>query len=142
MNEYLFREIEIGMEASFEREITLEMENSFRMLCGDENPLHQDDCFAKQISNGKYKCHVAFGMLTASLYSTMAGMYLPGKYSLIHSFDELAFLRPVFIGDVLTVIGKVNDKDESLNLIRLKVVIRNQDDKVVSRAKMKVLVMK
>ncbi len=47
-------------------------------------------------SGGKFKEHITFGMLTASLYSTFAGMYIPGEYSLIHSFDELSFLQPVF----------------------------------------------
>lgn len=142
MNEYTFDEIEVGQVASFQREITLEMENMFREISGDENPLHKDDDFAKEMGNGKYDSHVAFGMLTASMYSTIAGMYLPGKYSLIHSFEELSFLKPVFVGDVLTVTGEVIDKNEMLKLIRLKVEIKNQDNKKVSRAKMKVLVMK
>lgn len=142
MNEYTFDEIEVGQTASFQKEITVEMENMFREISGDENPLHKDDAFASEISGGKYTSHVAFGMLTASLYSTIAGMYLPGKYSLIHSFEELSFLKPVFAGDVLTVTGEVIDKNEMLKLIRLKVEIKNQDNKKVSRAKMKVLVMK
>ncbi len=142
MNDYRFSDIEIGMEASFSKNVTIEMENSFRELSGDENPLHKDDEFAKDISDGKFQSHAAFGMLTASLYSTMAGMYLPGKYSLIHSFNELSFLNPVFVGDELTVTGQVVDKVDDLRLIVLKVSIRNQEKKVVSRAKMKVLVMK
>ncbi len=142
MNDYRFSDIEIGMEASFSKNVTIEMENSFRELSGDENPLHKDDDFAKDISAGKFQSHAAFGMLTASLYSTMAGMYLPGKYSLIHSFNELSFLNPVFVGDELTVTGQVVDKVDDLRLIVLKVSIRNQEKKVVSRAKMKVLVMK
>lgn len=142
MNEYTLADIPVGLEASFEREITQEMEKSFRLLSGDENPLHKDDAFAREVSNGKFKQHAVFGMLTASLYSTLAGMYLPGKYSLIHSFDELSFVKPVFAGDILTVAGCVTDKDDTLGLIRLKVAIRNQDHVLVSRAKMKVLVMK
>ena len=142
MNDYRFSDIEVGMEASFSKTVTIEMENSFRELSGDENPLHKDDEFAKDISDGKFQSHAAFGMLTASLYSTMAGMYLPGKFSLIHSFNELSFLNPVFVGDDLTVTGKVVDKVDDLRLIVLKVSIRNQEKKVVSRAKMKVLVMK
>lgn len=142
MNEYKLCDIEIGMEVSFNKTVTIEMENSFREISGDENPLHKDDEFAKEISDGKFRSHVAFGMLTASLYSTMAGMYLPGKFSLIHSFDDLSFLNPVFVGDNLTVTGKVVDKVDDLRLIVLKVSIRNQEKKVVSRAKMKVLVMK
>ena len=142
MNEYELSQIEVGMQASFGKIITKEMEDSFRVISGDDNPLHRDDNFAVDISNGKFKSHAAFGMLTASLYSTMAGMYLPGKYSLIHSFDELSFMNPVFVGDELMVQGTVTDKNEDLKLIMLKVVIKNQDKKIVSRAKMKVLVMK
>lgn len=142
MNEYIISEIEVGMRASFTRKITKEMEDGFRSISGDENPLHQDDEFAREISDGRYLHHAVFGMLTASLYSTIAGMYLPGKYSLIHSFEELSFLKPVFVDDELTVEGEVIGKDEELRLIRLKVTIRNQNNKLVSRAKMKVLVMK
>ena len=142
MNEYTIEEIQVGMSASFKKLITKEMEDSFRGITGDENPLHKEDDFALEISGGNFKGHVAFGMLTASFYSTVAGMYLPGKYSLIHSFDEISFMKPVFVGDELTVNAEVIDKDEALKMIRLKIIIKNQDNKKVSRAKMKVLVMK
>ncbi|MFT2536397.1 MaoC/PaaZ C-terminal domain-containing protein, partial [Escherichia coli] len=81
---------------------------------------------------GKFPGHVTFGMLTASFYSTLAGMYLPGKYSLIHSFEELSFLKPVFAGDLLTVVGEVFEKEEAFGLIRIKAVIRNQYGNIVS----------
>ncbi len=141
MREYNFADIEIGLQESFSREITSEMENKFRQISGDENPLHMDDSFAYEISGGKYSNHVTFGMLTASLYSTLAGMYLPGKYSLIHSLENLSFQHPVFTGDKLTVEGKVVDKDESLHLLRIKAVIKNQNNRTVSKAMMKVMVM-
>lgn len=142
MNEYTICDINIGMKASFERTITKAMEDSFREITGDVNPLHLDDSFASEVSDGKFQQHVSFGMLTASFYSVVAGIYLPGKYSLIHSFDELSFMKPVFCGDVLTVDAEVVDKDEALKLIKLKIIIRNQNNVKVSKAKMKVLVMK
>ena len=142
MNEYTLEQIYIGMEESFRKKISVEMENTFRELTGDYNPLHMDDGFAADVKNRKFKSHVTFGMLTASFYSVMAGMYLPGKYSLIHSFDEISFTNPVYAGDELEVSGKVVDKNEELGLIVLKVRIINQDKKIVSKARMKVLVMK
>ena len=142
MNEFIFSDIEVGMSASFKKKVTPEMENVFREISGDQNPLHQDDEFAKEVSNGKYSSHVCFGMLTASLYSTLAGVYIPGKYSLIHSFDELSFIKPVFIGDDLCVGGVVSDMDAGLHLIKVKAQIRNQNKELVSRAKMKILVLK
>ena len=142
MREYTFDEIEVGLTESFSTKITPEMEDMFRKITGDENPLHKDDAYAKEVSNGKYGSHVAFGMLTASLYSTIAGMYLPGKYSLIHSLEKVDFKKPVFCGDELTVTGTVKEKHDDLKLIVLDVIIRNQDNKVVSKAGMKVLVQK
>lgn len=141
MNEYRLADIYVGQKESFSRKITTEMEDAFREITGDNNPLHRDDKFAMEIGNKKFKGHAAFGMLTASFYSTFAGMYMPGRYSLIHSFDELSFLKPVYTGDVLNVEGEVIDKDEALRLIRVKLVIKNQENKIVSRAKMKILVL-
>ena len=139
MNTYTFAEIQEGMTETFTKEITNKMEEMFREISGDENPLHKDDDFALQI--GGYKQHVAFGMLTASLYSTVAGVYLPGKYSLIHSL-EIKFMKPVFAGDVLTVSATVAKKQEAMKLLHLKVQIVNQDNVCVSKADMKVMVLK
>jgi len=139
LNEYRHRDIEVGMTESFSKQITAEMENGFRILSGDYNPLHSDDEFAREV--GKMDKHVVFGMLTASLYSTLAGMYLPGKYSLIHSFEKLSFQNPVYVDDVLNVTGKVIDTDEALRLIVVSAVIRNQNDKIVSKARIKILVL-
>lgn len=142
MREYTYSDIQIGQSESFTKKITLDMENKFREISGDVNPLHYDDEYAVNISNQKFPKHVSFGMLTASLYSTVTGVYLPGKYCLIHSFDELSFINPVFVDDILTVEAKVTDKNDVLNLIHLKISIKNQNNKLVSKAKMKIIVLK
>lgn len=142
MNEYTLKEIEIGTKAFFQKEVTAEMEEAFRRMTGDVNPMHQNDGYASEIWEGRYDRHVVFGMLTASLYSTLAGVYLPGKYSLIHSIEELQFRAPVFVGDELRVSGKVAGKEEQLGLIIVKAEINNQYGKCVSKAKMKILVLR
>lgn len=140
MNSYLFDEISIGQTESFSRQITLREEDLFREITGDLNPLHRDDAYAKEIGNGKFKSHVTFGMLTASLLSTMAGMLLPGEYSLIHSIDNISFKKPVYAGDTLTVTGTVTEKQSDLRLIIVSVRITNQEKKLVTKAEMKILV--
>ena len=69
-------------------------------------------------------------------------MYLPGKYSLIHSFEGLSFIQPVYVGDTLHIRGEVIEKEESLQVIRVKASIRNQEGELVSKARMKILVMR
>ena len=117
MNRYTFDEIEIGMEDGFAVTITEEMMESFRSLTGDVNPLHCDDGFAKEKGfDGK----VAYGMLTASFLSTMAGVYLPGERSLIQSV-EVKFSKPVFPDDTISFSGKVSEKNETFQFLTLKV---------------------
>lgn len=140
MNEYKFADMAIGMSAKFTKRITAEMEDLFRKITGDENPLHWDDGYAASAGNGGFQGHVTFGMLTASLYSTLAGMYLPGKYSLIHSV-ELGFQKPVYADDVLTVEGTVTGIQPELKLLTVKCRITNQNGQCVSKANMKVLVL-
>ena len=81
-----------------------------------------------------------FGMLSAAFLSTLAGMYLPGKYSLIHSVENLSFLKPVHSGDVLNVKGVVTDIYEELRMIKVGVTM-SRPDEVVLKAKMKILVL-
>lgn len=141
MNEYRYEDLKIGQTESFEIQVTEDMEERFRELTGDINPLHRDDSFARDIGEGKFKGHVTFGMLTASFYSTLAGVYLPGKNSLIHSLD-IKFQKPVYAGDKLVVCGEVVDKQDGLKLIQVKAVIKNERNESVSRAAIKILVLK
>lgn len=136
MNNYSFDEIQIGMKESFSVNITEEMRDKFRDITGDTNPLHNDPEYAKSMGNDE--C-VAFGMLTASFLSTLAGVYLPGKKSLIQSLD-INFRKPVYIGDTLTVTGEVSEKNDTFNLFDMKVTITNQDGLKVVKGNMRVAV--
>ena len=141
MNEYQFDDLQPGMTESFSHVVTTAQEESFREMTGDLNPLHQDDAFAVEVGDGKFKRHVTFGMLTAALYSTLAGMYLPGKYSLIHSL-EIKFTKPVYAGDTLVVTGTVSGMQRELKLLEIRAKIDNQEGQCVSKARIKVLVLK
>lgn len=141
MNEYSFQELHYGQSESFCVTVTKDLEDCFRMMSGDVNPLHSSDDFAQEIGNGRFRSHVTFGMLTASFYSTLIGVYLPGKYSLIHSLD-IKFQKPVYMGDELTIMGEVVGIQEELRLIQIKATIKNQISQKVSQANIRVLVMK
>lgn len=134
MNHYSYEEIEVGLTKSFIATVTEADQVSFRKITGDENPLHKEDSFA--VERG-YREHVVFGMLTASYYSTLAGVYLPGERSLIHSV-ETKFLKPVYVGDILTIEGKVTEKNDTYKLIQVKATICNQNGEKVSKANMQI----
>lgn len=70
MQEYTIGDLRPGMRASFSRTITAEMQQKFYDISGDENPLHTDVDYARK--RGFQDC-VVYGMLTASLLSTLGG---------------------------------------------------------------------
>lgn len=137
MNKYTYEEINIGLKESFSVEITEAMRDKFRDITGDVNPLHNDIEYAKE--KGHDKC-VAFGMMTASFLSTLAGVYLPGEKSLIQR-TEVYFRKPVYIGDTITVTGEVTEKNDTFQILELKVTIMNQDNVKVVKGSMTVAVM-
>ena len=133
MNEYTYTELEIGHTESFSRIITPEMMEQFAAMSGDCNPLHCDAAYAK--AKG-FPGRVVYGMLTASLYSALAGVYLPGKYCLLYQVDSL-FRKPVYIGDTLSVRGKVSAKEDVFQMITISAQITNQKGEKVSKATIK-----
>ena len=134
MNTYTYDQIEVGHKESFTVTVTEEDMDRFREITGDVNPLHRDPGYAKDHGHPD---RVVFGMLTASYLSTLAGVYLPGEHSLIHSVDT-KFEGAVYPGDELTIEGTVTEKNDIFSLIVLKVIIRNGAGKKVCKAKMQI----
>lgn len=135
MNEYQFSEIQIGDKESFAFEIDKTKMELFRQISGDENPLHTDLAFAKEKG---FTENVVYGQLTAAALSTLAGMYLPGKLSIIHKI-ETNFLKPVFLSRCpLIVTGIVKDKDERFKTISLKFEIFDTNNVKVCKGEMRI----
>lgn len=136
MNEYLYKDIYIGQEEEFYVEITNEKVDVFRQLSGDENPLHTDTDYARRKG---YRDKVVYGMLTGSYLSTLAGMYIPGKYSLIHSV-RIDFHAPVYVeeNEKLKVKGKVTKKNNLFEIITVKFTIENNQGKQVCKGNMEI----
>lgn len=137
MNEYRISDIAIGMRESFSCTITEKQMRAFLDITGDENPLHVDEAYAKEKG---FKNRVVYGMLTASLISTLGGCYLPGKYCLIQGI-ETKFVKPVFIGDALEICGEVSKMDYDLRYLEIKIIIKNQNGEKVLRGVLKAGVM-
>ena len=134
--EYQFNDIEIGQTETFELVITESMLDDFARLSGDYNPHHMNENYAYSTIFKRRVCH---GMLVASFFSRLVGMYIPGKNALYFS-QTLKFIHPCFIDDTLKIEGKVLDKSESTKLITLKTSVFNDMGKCIIDGQAKVLV--
>jgi len=133
---YSFNEIKIGLEHHFEISVNEKLEEDFAKISGDFNPLHMDEQYAKETKFGKRVCH---GMLLGSFFSRLIGMYLPGKNALYFS-QNLNFIEPCFIGDVIIVKGKITDKSEATKMIKIETTIKNDTGKILVEGIAQVLV--
>ena len=131
-----YEDIRVGAVYKFERTITEDDVMKFAELTGDYNPLHVDPVLGTQSQFGK---NVVHGMLAASLFSTLVGMYCPGKHALYIS-QNIQFRKPLFYGDNVTVRGTVTGKNDSIHLITMKTEILMGSEVAVSgEAKVRVL---
>lgn len=111
-----------GQHAAFTKTFTEEDVQRFIAITGDGNPLHVDDAFAAGTRFGRRVVH---GMLTASLFSTMVGMLLPGPGAIYRS-QSLAFLRPVHVGDTVTAHFTVRSVDRARHRLLIDAWIENE----------------
>jgi len=93
------QELRVGAGASLERTLSKADILLFAKVSGDVNPAHVDAAYAKTSHLGEI---IAHGMLGGSLISTVLGTKFPGPGT-VYVGQTLKFLKPVRIGDTLTV---------------------------------------
>jgi len=132
---YTFDSINIGINHEFKITITEKIVSDFSVISGDFNPLHMDENYAAKTKFKKRICH---GMLLASFFSRLVGMYLPGESALYFS-QSLNFISPCFINDKIIVKGEIIDKNHSTKIITVKTSIINQKNELILDGEAKVM---
>ena len=115
-------DFEPGQHAAFSKTFTEDDVQRFIEITGDTNPLHVDESFAAGTKFGRRVIH---GMLTASILSTMVGMFLPGTGAIYRS-QTIQFLRPVHIGDTVTAHFVVRAVDREKHRLTIDAWIENE----------------
>jgi 3-hydroxybutyryl-CoA dehydratase len=112
----------VGQHASLTKTFTEEDMQRFIEITGDVNPLHVDEEFAARTKFGR---RVLQGMLTASIFSTMVGMLLPGTGAIYRS-QTLRFLLPVYLGETVTAHFVVRSVDRAKHRLEIDAWIENE----------------
>lgn len=115
-------DFEPGQHVTFTKTFTDDDVRRFIEITGDVNPLHVDEEFAAGTQFGRRVLH---GMLTASIFSTMVGMLLPGTGAVYRS-QTIKFLRPVHIGETVTAHFVVRSVDRVRHRLEIDSWIENE----------------
>ena len=121
-----YDELAVGDSATLTRVLTKDDIDAFAILSGDVNPAHLDDAYARETPFQKV---IAHGMWGGTLISTVLGTQLPGPGT-IYVGQNLRFMRPVSLGDTVSVTLTVKEK-RAKNMVLLDCVCTNQHGKVV-----------
>jgi acyl dehydratase len=138
LSDHNLDEIIVGQKIELKKTISEHMVNQFAELSGDYNPLHMNEAYA---STTDFKQRICHGMLLASYFSQIVGMYLPGKKALYLS-QTLKFISPCFINDEITIYGEVISKSNSTRIITLFTKIMNSTGKLLVEGQSKIMVRK
>ncbi|WP_084545381.1 bifunctional enoyl-CoA hydratase/phosphate acetyltransferase [Derxia gummosa] len=120
-------EIAVGDTATLVRTLTADDIRVFAAMSGDVNPAHLDAEYAKA---SVFHEVIAHGMWGAALISALLGTEFPGPGT-IYTGQSLHFLRPVHIGDVLTVKLTAKEKVERGHRIVFDCECSNQNGEPV-----------
>jgi 3-hydroxybutyryl-CoA dehydratase len=112
---HYYEDLHVGQRETLMKTVMDDDVIAFADLSGDRNPVHLSDHFARKTRFGERIVH---GLYTASLISTVIGMYLPGPGA-VYLSQTLNFRGPVKIGDVLNVVVEVAELTDKGRRVRL-----------------------
>ena len=120
-------EIKMGDSAQISNTVTEKTIKDFAEATGDFNPIHLDQAYAEKTY---FKGRIAHGVLSVGYISSVLGNLLPGPGGILLS-QEVKFLAPVRIGDIITAKAEVIEMIPKKNRIKLKTTCTNQKGEVV-----------
>src|SRR5271165_494391 len=119
-----FDEIAIGDSASLSRTLSKDDIALFAIMSGDENPAHLDETYAKSSMRGHHI--IGHGMWAGAVVSAVLGTRLPGPGT-IYVEQDLQFLKPLGLGDTITVTVTAKDKRPEKRIIIFDCHCKNQN---------------
>ncbi len=126
--------LEVGQKATFVRQVTEREVQLFAEVSGDRNPVHLDADYA---AGTAFRERIAHGMLTGAFVSAAIASTLPRPGS-VYVGQNLRFLRPVKLGDTLTVELEVLEKLPK-NRVRISTRVLGSNGKAVVDGEAEVL---
>lgn len=120
-----WEDIRIGETYTFTKVITKEDIVTWVEMMGDDNPVHVDEDYAATTRFGQV---IAPGLMVAGLISTIMTKATFGN---VYSGQTLKFIKPVFVGDIITARAEVIDKLEEKHRVVIKTECFNQNDELV-----------
>jgi len=140
-----FEEFHVGEKLTTEkRTVTEDDIMTFARLSGDDNRIHTDPEFSKTTIFGKQVAHGLLGLAIASGLAWQTG-FLDGTVIAFREVKEWKFIKPVFIGDTVSVELETIETKALPRIgggsVTITLEVKNQNEEVCHRGVWTVLMM-
>ena len=129
--------VPIGREVTFTKTVSESDVYLYAGITGDFSPNHVNQTYMERSAWGRRMAH---GMLLVGFVSTASTMAIADtresteETPVAVGMDRLRFLKPVFIGDTITVSYRIDRFDSAKRRIIAKARVANQDGELVAVA--------
>ena len=126
-------ELEVGRTVRFTKTVGETDVYLFAGITGDLGPNHCDEEYMRKTRYGR---RIAHGVLLVGYMSTCSTRLLEGisQPAVSYGYDRVRFVKPVFIGDTVTVEYRIAEKDVEKGQTRAQVTVTNQHGETVAVA--------
>jgi len=123
-------DIAVGLSTSFSKTVSESDVYLFAGITGDLDPNHVDEEFCRGTSLGH---RVAHGALIVGYMSAASSRILEDfdRPMVSAGYDRIRFLKPVYLGDTITVDYVITSLDPTRERIVAKVEVKNQRGELV-----------
>jgi 3-hydroxybutyryl-CoA dehydratase len=123
-------DISVGLSTSFTKTVSESDVYLFAGITGDLDPNHVDEEFCRGTSLGH---RVAHGALIVGYMSAASSRILEDfeRPMVSAGYDRIRFLKPVYLGDTITVGYVITSLDATRERIVAKVEVKNQRGELV-----------
>jgi acyl dehydratase len=140
-----FEEFSVGEKLTTEkRTVTEDDIMTFARVSGDDNRIHTDPEFSKTTIFGKQVAHGLLGLAIASGLAWQTGI-LDGTVIAFREVKEWKFIKPVFIGDTISVDLETIETKALPRIgggsVTITLEVKNQNEEVCHRGVWTVLMM-
>ncbi len=140
-----FEEFRVGEKLTTEkRTVTEDDIMTFARVSGDDNRIHTDPEFSKTTIFGKQVAHGLLGLAIASGLAWQTGI-LDGTVIAFREVKEWKFIKPVFIGDTISVNLETIETKALPRIgggsVTITLEVKNQNEEVCHRGVWTVLMM-
>lgn len=126
-------DVPVGASVSFSKTVSESDIYLFAGITGDFDPNHVDEEFCKKTSLG---ARIAHGALIIGYTSTASTLILQDFQAPMVSvgYDRIRFIKPVYIGDTVTVTYTITELIPERNRFRSNIEVTNQHGDLVAVA--------